>query len=216
MAELLDKGNKAPNIVSKLIVVDVQNDFADQSRGSLYVPGGESTVPHLNEIAEEIRRTSGQVIYTRDWHPEKTPHFEKWPRHCVADTWGAEFHGGLDVDPGDIIINKGTEQTDGYSGWEGTANNSSELTLKNLLTPEKREIISLYIGGLATDYCVRATGLDVLKNTSRDRVVVHLLTDAIRAVDPIQGDVAIKEMVDAGALEITTAEAIERIRGGWL
>lgn len=103
-----------------LVTVDVQHDFID---GSLAVAEGEQVVTPLNTIAETVRQHDGQVVFTRDWHPAKTPHFSnfggQWPVHCVAGTTGAAFHDKLDMQPNDIVINKGMGQSDGYSGWEG-------------------------------------------------------------------------------------------------
>ena len=89
----MDLGPKAA-----LIVVDVQNDFADP-KGSLYVKGGEMVVPVINEQVEAARAAGALVVYTQDWHPTSTPHFQKdggiWPVHCVKETWGAELHPDL-------------------------------------------------------------------------------------------------------------------------
>ncbi|MEX0651559.1 MAG: isochorismatase family protein, partial [Actinomycetota bacterium] len=102
-----------------LIVVDVQNDFADRS-GSLYVEGGEHIVPTVNAEVEEARGQGALVIYTQDWHPEHTPHFQRdggiWPVHCVQDTPGAAFHPGLLVDDHEVV-RKGHDGRDGYSGF---------------------------------------------------------------------------------------------------
>ena len=101
-----------------LLVVDVQNDFADPS-GSLYVKGGEEVVPLINREIERARAAGASVIYTQDWHPESTPHFQKdggvWPVHCVMSTWGAELHRDLvTVGP---VVRKGSNGEDGYSGF---------------------------------------------------------------------------------------------------
>lgn len=111
--------------------VDPQNDFID---GSLAVAEAEQIIEPINSIVDEIRKHDGTVVFTRDWHPEKTPHFDKWPVHCVANTIGAEFHKDLNIQPDDIIINKGTGQTDGYSGWEGRSDKGE--TLESIITPK--------------------------------------------------------------------------------
>ncbi|QHU94073.1 isochorismatase family protein [Candidatus Saccharibacteria bacterium oral taxon 488] len=134
-----------------LVAVDVQHDFID---GSLAVAEGEQVVAPLNTIAETVRHHAGQVVFTRDWHPAKTPHFVncggQWPVHCVAGTTGAAFHDKLDVQPDDIIINKGISQTDGYSGWEGQSDTGE--TLETIITPRTpREKVQVFLGGLATD-----------------------------------------------------------------
>ena len=101
-----------------LIVIDVQNDFADPG-GTLYIDGGDAIVPTINDLIASARGASAAIVYTQDWHPPSTPHFQKdggiWPTHCVADTWGAQFHPALHVvGP---VIRKGTGGEDGYSGF---------------------------------------------------------------------------------------------------
>ena len=101
-----------------LLVVDIQNDFADP-KGSLYVTGGEDVVSVANEEIEAALGAGALVVYTQDWHPDATPHFKKdggiWPVHCVKGSWGAEFHPDLHV-KGEIV-QKGTGGEDGYSGF---------------------------------------------------------------------------------------------------
>ncbi|MDM7089799.1 isochorismatase family protein, partial [Enterobacter asburiae] len=101
-----------------LLVVDVQNDFADPD-GGLYVSSGEEVVPIVNDEVAAARAAGAAVLYTQDWHPESTPHFAKdggtWPTHCVQGTWGAQFHPDLDVDG--PVVRKGTDGGDGYSGF---------------------------------------------------------------------------------------------------
>ncbi len=166
-----------------LIAVDVQNDFIN---GSLAVNEGEQVVRPINTVATAVRKTDGDVALTRDWHPKETPHFADygglWPSHCVADTNGAAFHPDLDIHDNDIIISKGMEQTDGYSGWEGMSDDGQ--TLETIITPKTRkEKVAVFIGGLATDYCVKATALDIAERFNDDeRVRLYLLRDAIRAV----------------------------------
>lgn len=199
-----------------LIGVDIQNDFID---GSLAVPDGEAVVNPINQTAEVVRRIGGTVIVTRDWHPAETPHFAdyggQWPVHCVAETRGAAFHTDLDVQPADIIISKGMGQTDGYSGWEGVADDG--VTIESLLTPTNtREKVRVFIGGLATDYCVKATALDIARTFADDtRVTTYLLRDAVRGVNiqPDDSDKALDEMRAAGIVEIDTQMAIEMIEG---
>ncbi len=182
-----------------LVVVDVQNDFADPE-GSLYVQGGEEVATEINHQIARARAAGAAVYYTADWHPERTPHFQTdggiWPVHCVAGTWGAEFHPDLVVDG--PVIRKGSHGEDGYSGFtmrdpESGAEMSTELD--RLL--REAGIERLVVVGLATDYCVRATALDGLTNGYE----VHLLRPAIRAVNLQEGDGerAIEEVVDAGA-----------------
>lgn len=189
-----------------LVAVDVQNDFIT---GSLAVTEGDQVVAPLNQIAETVREADGQVILTRDWHPASTPHFDTWPVHCVAETDGAEFHPELDIKEEDIVISKGMEQTDGYSGWEGVSDRGE--TLEDLIAPKSpAEKVRVFIGGLATDYCVQATALDIATRFNNDkRVTMHLLRDAIRAVglQPEDERRAMEAMRDAKLVAISTAEA---------
>jgi len=181
-----------------LIVVDVQNDFADPS-GSLYVRGGEHVVALVNAEIARAKAAGSLVVYTRDWHPASTPHFAKdggvWPVHCVMDTWGAGFHPDLLVDGPEV--KKGTNGEDGYSGFSMRNPETDEVMptgLEDLL--RDRHIGRLVVAGLATDYCVKATALDGLAR----RFEVELLTRAIKPVDLVPGDGerAIAEVVAAG------------------
>ena len=182
-----------------LVVVDVQNDFADPS-GSLYVSGGEEVVPVINSEIAKARAAGGTVVYTQDWHPPDTPHFAKdggiWPVHCVRETKGAEFHPALKVEG--RVVQKGTRGEDGYSGFTVRDPETGEQEATDL-DPLLREkgVERLVVVGLATDSCVKATALDgLLKGFS-----TSVLTDAIRAVDLEEGDgdKAIEEMRAAGA-----------------
>jgi nicotinamidase/pyrazinamidase len=182
-----------------LVVVDVQNDFADPN-GSLYVSGGEDVVPLINAEMERAGAAGAMVVYTQDWHPETTPHFQKdggiWPVHCVAGTWGAEFHPELRVEG--PTIRKGSGGEDGYSGFSLRDPQSGEryaTELDNLL--RERGIERVVVVGLATDYCVKETALDA----ARLGFDTTVRTDATRAVDlrPGDGDRAVEEMAAAGA-----------------
>ena len=144
-----------------LLVVDVQNDFADPA-GGLYVRDGEQIDPLVSELVGAAQNAGATVVYTQDWHPASTPHFEKdggiWPVHCVADTWGAELHPDLDVRG--PVVRKGTSGEDGYSGFTERDPVSGEphpTQLGSLLSPEVRRIV---VVGLAGDYCVKETALD--------------------------------------------------------
>lgn len=162
-----------------LVGVDIQNDFIN---GSLAVTEGELVVQPINQVAEAVRDSGGDVVFTRDWHPEITPHFDTWPVHCVAETSGAEFHPELIIKDQDAILSKGMGQTDGYSGWEGTTTKGN--TLEAFITPQTpREKVRVFVGGLATDYCVKATALDIANRFADDeRISLYLIRDAIRAV----------------------------------
>ena len=182
-----------------LLVVDVQNDFADPS-GTLSVDDGDVIVPRVNQEIAQARAAGALVVYTQDWHPASTPHFFKdggiWPEHCVQETWGAAFHPDLDVEG--EIVRKGADGRDGYSGFsvrDPESGETSPTTLEALL--RSHGIERLAICGLATDYCVLETVLDA-------RTLgfpVEVVRDAVRAVDldPGDGDRAIARMRNAGA-----------------
>jgi nicotinamidase/pyrazinamidase len=183
-----------------LIVVDVQNDFADPA-GSLSVRGGDAIVPTVNSEIEMARADGAIVTFTQDWHPGTTPHFAKdggiWPVHCVADTWGAALHPELLVPDGAARIRKGANGEDGYSGFTMRDPLTGE-TMPTELEARLRDaaIERVVVVGLATDYCVRATAIDA-ERLGFDTAV---LTDAIAAVDlqPGDGERAIDAMQDAG------------------
>ena len=145
-----------------LIVVDVQNDFADPE-GSLYVTGGEETLPFINANIGAARDAGSVIVRTQDWHPEHTPHFAEdggiWPHHCVAGTWGAEFHPELAGEG--PVVQKGTSGEDGYSGFtvrDPETGEESPTGLEQLL--RDRDVTRVAVLGLATDYCVLDTAVD--------------------------------------------------------
>lgn len=187
-----------------LLIIDVQNDFCPG--GALAVPHGDEVVALLNRIIKRFRKNGDLIIATRDWHQEKTTHFKKWPPHCVMYTPGANFHKKLELPIYTVVVSKGFgPDEDAYSGFEGFAvspNYSPESgwseenhpTLERFL--RETDIKTLYIGGLATDYCVKATVLDALKLGFK----VYLLEDACRAVNlkPTDEADAIAEMKAAG------------------
>jgi nicotinamidase/pyrazinamidase len=181
-----------------LLVVDVQNDFADPA-GGLSVAGGAGIVPFLNGEVAAARDAGALVVYTQDWHPAMTPHFAKdggiWPVHCVAGTWGAELHPSLVVDGS--TVRKGANGEDGYSGFtmRGPTTGAQVPTELHALLRE-HGVRRVVVGGLATDYCVKATALDAV----RLGYVTQVLAGGIRAVDlaPGDGDRAIAEMAAAG------------------
>lgn len=187
------------DLQTALLIVDVQNDFADPE-GSLYVAGGEEVVPLLNDEIAAARAADAAVVYTQDWHPESTPHFAKdggiWPVHCVGGTWGAELHPALDVvGPS---VKKGTGGEDGYSGFtvrDPVTGAESPTGLAAML--EDLGVTRLRVGGIATDYCVKDTVLDAC----RAGFEVTVIADAIRAVDlePGDGDRALEVMRAEGA-----------------
>ncbi len=182
-----------------LIVVDVQNDFADP-RGSLYVSEGELVVTQANAQIRAAQGAGAPVFYTQDWHPAVTAHFQKdggiWPAHCVAESWGAAFHPGLDL--AGEVIRKGTGGEDGYSGFtcrDPVSGAEQPTGLDALL--KMKGVRRLVVVGLATDYCVQATVLDGL----RLGYSVLVLQEGIRAVDLLPGDgpKALATMRAAGA-----------------
>jgi nicotinamidase/pyrazinamidase len=183
-----------------LVVVDVQNDFADPN-GSLYVRGGEDAVGAVNEEVARARDAGSLVVYSQDWHPASTPHFEKdggiWPVHCVGETWGAELHPRLDVIPDAEILKKGTGGEDAYSVFTVRDPQSGEetpTTLERILRDHAIERV--VIAGLATDYCVKDTTLDARRLGHATTVVAN----AIAAVDlqPGDGERAVEAMREAG------------------
>lgn len=169
-----------------LIVVDVQNDFADP-KGSLYVKDGEAVVPVANREVEHAREAGSPVFYTQDWHPESTPHFAKdggvWPVHCVGGTWGAELHPDLTV--AGEVIRKGTGGEDGYSGFTVKDPRSGDERA-TALGARLRDlgVERVVVLGLATDYCVGSTAKDAAEGGWETSV----LREGIRAVDLQEGD----------------------------
>jgi nicotinamidase/pyrazinamidase len=181
----------ADNKKKALIVVDVQNDFCPG--GSLAVAHGDEVVAPLNKLIREFLDCGEPVYKTRDWHPARTKHFAAyggvWPVHCIQETRGAEFHADLLDDPRINIISKGIDESaDGYSGFDGT-------NLGELLRDEGVE--EIWVGGLATDYCVKETVLDGV----RQGFEVKALADSMRAVNlkSDDGAKAIEQMRVAGA-----------------
>ncbi|TAJ99167.1 MAG: isochorismatase family protein [Chloroflexota bacterium] len=182
-----------------LIVVDVQNDFADP-KGSLSVAGGEAVVAVVNGEAAAAVAAGAFVAYTQDWHPAHTPHFAQdggiWPVHCVGDEWGSDFHPALDVvGPS---VHKGANGEDGYSGFtmrDPVTGIEVPTELDALL--RGRGVERVVVCGLATDYCVKATALDAIRLGYGTTVVL----DAIAAVNLNAGDGerALDELRAAGA-----------------
>jgi nicotinamidase/pyrazinamidase len=173
-----------------LVIVDVQNDFCPG--GALGVAHGEEVVAPLNRLAREFLSRGDVVVKSRDWHPAKTKHFADyggtWPVHCVQGTPGAEFHRELLDDPRIIVVSKGMGDEDSYSAFDGT-------TLAETLRAEG--VDEVWVGGLATDYCVKNTVLDALRYGFH----VKAIANAMRAVNLKPGDDrrAIEEMKEQGA-----------------
>ena len=182
-----------------LIVVDMQNDFADPA-DSLSVRGGDALVPLINRKAWTAIRAGAFVVYTQDWHPDSTPHFQKdggiWPVHCVMGTWGAEFHPALAVEG--PVVRKGANGEDGYSGFtmrDPETGEEQPTELAALLAETNAS--ELIVCGLALDYCVKATALDGLRLGWR--VTVPLALTAAVDLNPGDGDRSITELSAAGA-----------------
>jgi nicotinamidase/pyrazinamidase len=191
---------QAPGPKDALLVVDVQNDFLPG--GALGIEGGDAIVAPLNRLLAAWRARGLPVFLSRDWHPPGHCSFAAqggpWPEHCVAGTHGAEFSRQLTVAPTDLLISKAThQQRDAYSALDGTP-------LAQML--RERGIRRLFIGGLATDYCVRATGLDA--RTAELDVVV--LDDAVCAVNREPDDAArsLAELVAAGCRLASTDDVL--------
>jgi len=179
-----------PNVKRALVVVDVQKDFCPG--GTLAVEYGDEVIEPLNKLIRQFLDRGEPVYKSRDWHPPLTKHFQKyggtWPVHCVENTPGAEFHHDLIDDPRIQVISKGLGDTDCYSAFDET---DLEQDLRKLGVDE------LWVGGLATDYCVKSTVLDARKKGFK----VKALKDAMRAVNLNPGDEerALEEMRAAGA-----------------
>lgn len=183
-----------------LVVVDLQNDFADPA-GSLSVAGGDGIVPLVNAHVREATEKGALVVATQDWHPPSTPHFARdggiWPVHCVGGTWGAELHPAFELPAEAPRVRKGRNGEDGYSAFTMRDPESGEempTELESLL--RERGIARVVVCGLATDYCVAATALDAV----RLGFETSLLADAVAAVNLADGDGdrALDRMREAG------------------
>jgi len=179
-----------------LLIVDVQNDFCPN--GALSISDGDRVVEPLNCAAEHFAAAGLPVLASRDWHPPVTKHFREygglWPPHCVQGSPGADFHPNLRLPAGTIVISKGIDpERDSYSALEAVT--EDRRTLTELLA--KLKVRHIYIGGLATDYCVRTSALDAL----RLGFAITVFTDAVAGVDVHPGDSAraLEEMERAGA-----------------
>lgn len=184
-----------------LLVVDVQNDFCPG--GALPVPDGDAVVPVANEYVRLFAAHGYQIYFSRDWHPERTSHFMAqggpWPPHCVRETHGAAFRAGLLVPSEAHVISKGTDaDSDGYSAFQGHDENGRPFA--GALA--RAGVDTLYVAGLATDYCVRSSVLDA----AAIGLSTVLLTDAVRGIDDARSDAAVAEMVGRGARLATLAD----------
>jgi nicotinamidase/pyrazinamidase len=187
-----------------LLIVDVQNDFCPG--GALAVTDGDQVVPVLNRLAARASALGLPVYVSRDWHPADSTHFADhggpWPTHCVAGSAGARLHPNLALPAGTMIVTKGTGRDEhGYSAFEGRVAGRGTL-LDDL---RARGVDHLIVGGLATDFCVRASVLDA----RRHGLAVTVVQDGVRAVDLVEGAGAraLEEMHEAGA-EVVPAREI--------
>ena len=172
--------------LSALIIEDMQNDFMPS--GALPVPDSDKLVPVLNKYIEKFASHKYQIFASRDWHPPDHISFKQrggeWPVHCVKNTHGAEFHEDLKIPKDSTIISKAADRDiEAYSSFKGT-----DLAERLRMQGIKR----VFIGGVATDYCVKDTALDAVK-LGFD---VVLLQDAVKEIK--YGDEAIKEMQSRG------------------
>lgn len=185
-----------------LLVVDIQRDLADPV-GNLYVRGGEEIIPEVNAAIGSALDAGAEVIYTQDWHPASTPHFQNdggiWPVHCVHDTWGAAFHEGLHIEPSAPVIRKGSGGEDGYSAFSVREPRSGEAWETTLgIALRERLIKRLVVCGLTTDYSV----VESVSDARARHLDVDVLTSSIRAVELREGDGerALQRMRDVGAV----------------
>jgi nicotinamidase/pyrazinamidase len=185
-----------------LLIVDVQNDFCPG--GALPVPSGDRVVPALNEYVDLARARGATVYASRDWHPAITAHFTShggpWPPHCVQGTDGARFHPSLRLPATTIVVNKGMDpNAHGYSAFDGRTADGRPF----LADLRARGIDHLYVGGLATDYCVRRSVLDALSAG----LAVTVLEDGVAGLNPADSAEAIAEMRARGAHVMSGAGA---------
>lgn len=188
-----------------LIVVDVQNDFCPG--GALGVKNGDEIIPVLNRYMDRFRAAGLPVIATRDWHPVKTTHFKEyggvWPPHCIQETRGAAFHADLHLADDVILVSKGMgADEDSYSAFHGKDDSGTPLSkLLRGLGVER-----IFVGGLATDYCVKYTALEGMK----EGFTVVVLGDAIRGVNlqPDDSERALIAVRDAGAAKLGSIDEL--------
>jgi nicotinamidase/pyrazinamidase len=188
-----------------LVIIDLQNDFCPG--GALPVTDGDRVVPVLNRYIKKFTLEKRQIFATRDWHPAKTKHFKAygglWPPHCIQGTPGAEFRTDLALPKDAVIVSGGmAPDEEGYSGFDGK--DEKGVGLASLL--HASGVKRIFVGGLATDYCVKHTVLDGLKLGFK----VVLLEDAVRGVNlkPDDSERAIEEMVSAGAQKVTSSDSL--------
>ena len=179
-------------ILKGLLIVDVQNDFCPG--GALAAPEGDKVVPVINRLMDKFT----VVVASKDWHPQTSVHFKHWPPHCVQNTKGAEFHPQLQSEKIQQVFLKGTrDKDDGYSAFEATNLDLNEYLISKGIT-------ELYITGLATDYCIKASAIDAAKKGFK----VFVVTDAVSAVNvkPDDGQESLKLMRAAGVTLVDSSQ----------
>jgi nicotinamidase/pyrazinamidase len=175
-----------------LLIVDVQNDFCPG--GALAVSEGDKVVPVINQLMDKFT----VVVASKDWHQKASVHFKHWPPHCVQNTNGAEFHPQLQSDKIQQVFLKGTrDKDDGYSAFDATNLNLNEYLISKGVT-------ELYVTGLATDYCVKASAIDAAKKGFR----VFVVTNAVSAVNvkPEDGQESLQLMKAAGVTLVDSSQ----------
>jgi nicotinamidase/pyrazinamidase len=189
-----------PDIGSALLLVHIQNDFCPG--GALAVPGADAIIPLANTLISRFHDKKLPILATRDWHPATHCSFHEqggpWPVHCVQGSRGAQFHPDLVLPPGTLVISGATDpKREAYSGFDET---TLEERLRDL------NVRTLFVAGLATDYCVKETVLSACKLG----FTVVLLQDAVRGidVDPEDSEKAIAEMRAAGAVTATSDDLV--------
>ena len=193
------------DVHTALVVVDIQKDFCPG--GALAVADGDKVVPTINKYIHLFREAAAPIIYTRDWHPPDHSSFKSqggpWPPHCVQGTEGAEFHPDLSPPKESEVVSKAERKDEAYSFFQGT-DLRHRLTRVKLRLGLRGGIGTLFVGGLATDYCVKETVLDGLKLGYN----VYYLADASLGVNvkPDDSDLAIQEMLSKGAHKITIVD----------
>jgi len=188
--------------IDALIIVDMQNDF--MPGGALPVPNALTIISAINKYIELFEKSNALIVATRDWHPPNHISFNTrggpWPPHCIQNTWGAEFHKDLKLPRNTIVISKAfKEDKEAYSGFEDT---ELDNTLKS------RNIKRLFIAGVATEYCVKATAEDGVKLGYQ----VFLLEDAIKGIDSPPGseEKAIEDLMNKGVVAIKINDVIAK------
>jgi nicotinamidase/pyrazinamidase len=189
-----------------LLIVDVQNDFCPG--GTLAVPRGDAVVPVLNKYIRAFQELGCPIYASRDWHPTDTRHFKRfgglWPSHCLQNTRGAAFHPGLKLPEDVVVISKGMDpDAESYSAFLGFDDQGTAFS--SVL--ERHGVKAVFIGGLATDYCVKASCLDAVRHGYK----AYLLKDAVQGVNinPDDSAKAVDAMVGAGVGFVTLGDLPE-------